>query len=57
MISFQKNKRTTQGGENEYKKEGNYTFEYNASRLSSGVYFYRLESSNFVDTKRMILIK
>lgn len=42
---------------NEYKKEGNYTFEYNASRLSSGVYFYRLESSNFVDTKRMILIK
>ena len=42
---------------NEYKSAGEYTVEFNGSHLSSGVYIYRLESNDFVDTKRMMLIK
>lgn len=42
---------------NEYKQAGNYTLDFNGSRLSSGVYFYKLQSNDFVDIKRMVLIK
>jgi hypothetical protein len=41
----------------EYKQAGNYTFEFNGSNLTSGVYIYRLESNGFVSTKRMVLLK
>ena len=41
----------------EIKSPGNYTVEFNADEFSSGVYFYRLETTNFSDTKRMILVK
>ena len=36
---------------------GKYEYFLNASALPSGIYFYKLESGNFVQTKRMILIK
>lgn len=36
---------------------GAYTVNFNASSLSTGVYFYRLESSDFVSVKKMLLIK
>jgi len=36
---------------------GNHKVEFNASALNSGVYFYKIESGNFVDTKKMILLK
>jgi hypothetical protein len=36
---------------------GAYNFNFNASELSSGVYFYRLQSGNFVQTKKMMLVK
>lgn len=36
---------------------GSYSVEFNGSYLSSGVYFYRLESGNFVETKKMMLVK
>jgi len=42
---------------NESVKAGNYSVEFNATTLSSGVYFYRLISDNFTDTKKMMLIK
>ncbi|MCW8809559.1 MAG: T9SS type A sorting domain-containing protein [Ignavibacteriaceae bacterium] len=31
--------------------------EFTASNLSSGIYFYRLESQKFVSVKKMIIIK
>ncbi|HRE41930.1 MAG TPA: T9SS type A sorting domain-containing protein [Ignavibacteria bacterium] len=42
---------------NEYKSAGDYSIQFNASELSSGVYFYRLNAGNFMSTKRMLLIK
>jgi photosystem II stability/assembly factor-like uncharacterized protein len=42
---------------NEEKPIGNYTVEFNAGNLSSGIYFYRIHAGSFVDTKKMILIK
>ena len=42
---------------NEEKSAGNYNIEFNASNLPSGVYFYRLQAGDFVQTKKMILMK
>jgi hypothetical protein len=42
---------------NEVKTPGNYIVEFDGSKLASGVYFYRLESNEFVDVKKMMLIK
>lgn len=36
---------------------GRHTVDFNASNLSSGVYFYRLESGNNVSTMKMMLLK
>jgi len=43
--------------ENGYKKAGYYNLNFNASGLSSGIYFYRLISGSFVGVKKMILVK
>jgi photosystem II stability/assembly factor-like uncharacterized protein len=42
---------------NETQSPGTYTVDWNASSNPSGVYFYRLQTNNFTDTKRMVLIK
>jgi len=42
---------------NEEKPSGSYEVEFNAVELSSGIYFYKLQASSFVETKKMILIK
>jgi len=42
---------------NEYKIAGNYSIQFNASNLASGIYFYRLESGNYTSAKKFILIK
>ena len=42
---------------NENKDAGNYTVTFNASKLSSGIYYYRIQSGNFTDIKSMVLIK
>ena len=42
---------------NEYKTAGIYTVEFNASRFASGVYFYQLRAGDFVEAKKMILMK
>ncbi len=38
-------------------KAGNYKFDFNASNLPSGIYFYNLTTENFTSTKKMMLIK
>lgn len=42
---------------NQNLKAGSFNFDFDASRLSSGVYFYRINASEFTDTKKMILVK
>ena len=42
---------------NEVKNPGSYTVDFDGASLSSGVYFYRLETNGFVATKKMMLIK
>lgn len=39
------------------QEAGNYSVNFNASNFSSGIYFYKLNVDNFVDTKKMSLIK
>jgi len=41
----------------EYKPAGIYEIEFNASALTSGIYFYQLNAADFVQTKKMILLK
>ncbi len=52
----------TLGGEvsvlvNEVLKSGTYEVTFYAENLPSGVYYYRLESGEFTDTKRMVILK
>lgn len=42
---------------NEVRGSGNHEVEFNASSLSSGVYFYRLEAGEFVSVKKLMLLK
>ena len=42
---------------NETKTAGTYEVNFNAANLSSGIYFYKLTSGNFTETKKMILMK
>jgi len=41
----------------EEKPIGTYELNWNAVSLPSGVYFYRLQAGDFVQTKKMILLK
>jgi photosystem II stability/assembly factor-like uncharacterized protein len=42
---------------NEQLKPGNYEVEWDGSNYPSGVYFYKLITNSFSETKRMVLIK
>jgi hypothetical protein len=41
----------------ERKAPGSYSVEFNASRLASGVYLYRLSAGSFVQARKMILTR
>ena len=41
----------------EYKSAGTYEVTFNASGLSSGIYFYKLRAGSFTEIKKMILLK
>ncbi len=49
--------RTIQTLVNENQPAGKYEVRFDGSILSSGVYFYKLESGNFTDIRKMMLIK
>ena len=42
---------------NEKLSAGSYEIDWNASNFSSGVYFYQLQSGDFVKTKKMLFVK
>lgn len=42
---------------NEIKTMGSYSVDFNGSNLSSGIYFYRIETPDFSETRKMILTK
>ncbi|MCL4278747.1 MAG: T9SS type A sorting domain-containing protein, partial [Ignavibacteriaceae bacterium] len=42
---------------NEQQQPGSYTIKWDASNVSSGVYFYQLKSKDYINTKKMILLK
>jgi len=42
---------------NEIKSAGTYSVDFNASHLSSGVYFYSITAGNFRQVKKMVLAK
>lgn len=41
----------------EYKQAGTYEVEFNANNFPSGVYFYKMVSGNFRETKKIILLR
>ena len=41
----------------ENKTAGNYSVNFNAENLESGIYFYRLQTDNYIKSKRMVLMK
>jgi len=42
---------------NQHLKPGTYEVDFDGSNLPSGVYYYKLESGGFIETKKMVLIK
>lgn len=42
---------------NSEMQKGKYDIDFNASQLSSGIYFYRIQAGKFIDTKKLILLK
>ncbi len=42
---------------NEEKAAGNYQVKFDGTNMPSGVYFYRIQAADFIQTKKMILLK
>jgi hypothetical protein len=42
---------------NQYQEAGIYKVNFDAGSLSNGVYFYKIQSGNFVEIKKMLLLK
>ena len=40
-----------------FQKAGSFHINFNASKLASGIYLYKLQSGNFTETKKMLLLK
>lgn len=42
---------------NGFRQAGEYQTQWNASNVSSGIYFYRLRAGDYAETKKMVLLK
>ena len=42
---------------NKNEPAGKYSVNFNASKLSSGIYFYRIDAGNYVQTKKLMVLK
>ena len=42
---------------NDYLSAGTYTTDFNASLLTSGIYFYKLEAGDYSDVRKMVVVK
>jgi carboxypeptidase T len=42
---------------NKEQSPGNYSVDFNATSLSSGVYFYQLKAGNFIETRKLVLMR
>ncbi|MBZ0198344.1 MAG: T9SS type A sorting domain-containing protein [Ignavibacteriaceae bacterium] len=42
---------------NQRQEQGNYSIEFNALNLPSGIYFYKIQTDKFSDVKKMILLR
>ncbi len=42
---------------NELQPSGTYEYEFNGANLASGIYIYKIETKDFTDLKKMVLIK
>ena len=42
---------------NEEKTVGSYEVKFDASSLSSGIYYYTLQAGDYIETKKMVLLR
>src|SRR5690606_9455402 len=57
LIVFDVTGRIVQELINQVQLPGTYQYTFDGSHLTSGIYFYKLQTDNFMDTKKMILVK
>jgi hypothetical protein len=42
---------------NNFMQAGNYTYQFNAGKLASGIYIYRIQAGSFTSSKKLVLMK